>query len=107
VLLANPCRELRRVQEIMFESVQRRLESNAMPSELPFRPHVSMFYSDREQPTGPVADVAAQINSGQRRDEIHFVVDGITLVRVTRANSHYRNTVLDSFRFGKAARTIT
>jgi 2'-5' RNA ligase len=107
VLLAKPCRELRRVQEIMFECVQRRLGNDAMPNELPFRPHVSMFYSDCEQPTGPVADIAAEINRGQGRDEIRLVIDGISLVKVARANSHYRNMVLDSFRFGKTARIIT
>jgi 2'-5' RNA ligase len=93
VLLANPCNELRHLREVLRASVERRLMSNAMPSPDNFRPHVSMFYSAGEHPTEPVERVASAINPG----DISLSINTISLVKVRRAESHYRNEVLATF----------
>ena len=93
VLLANPCTELRRLQKDLSESVERRLMSSAMPAQENFRPHVSMFYSAGDHPTEPVERVASAINPG----DINLLIGSISLVKVRRSESHYRNEVLATF----------
>ena len=58
------------------------------------------MYSAGEHPTEPVERVVSKINPM----EIETTIDEFSLVKVTRADGHYRNEVVETFQFGKAAR---
>jgi len=107
VLLANPCHTLHRVHRTLRTSLLNRLRHEVMPIEDDFRPHVSMFYSIGEHPTEPVQRVASAINSSHSRGKMGMDINALSLVKVFRSMGHYRHTVVESFQFGKAARTIT